>query len=93
MRNRFFRLPVPTTIFASTLIPDPVGHAMTSVPLHRDATGERENERVLAEIARLLSGLRYGSIEVQVHDGVVTQIERRERVRLPVPGTPRPVRT
>lgn len=41
--------------------------------------------RVVREIARQLRGLRFGSIEVVVHDGAVTQIERREKVRLPAP--------
>ena len=40
-----------------------------------------------AECALLLDGLRFGSIEIQVHDGRVVSIERRERVRL-VPARP-----
>jgi hypothetical protein len=38
-------------------------------------------ERVLREIARYLNHLRYGSIEITVHDGQVVAIERRERLR------------
>lgn len=34
------------------------------------------------QIARALNGLRYGSVEVVVHDGKVVQIERHEKVRL-----------
>ena len=37
---------------------------------------------VIQEIARLLRGLRFGSVEIVVHEGAVTQIERREKVRL-----------
>ena len=44
---------------------------------------------VLSEIARQLAGLRFGSVEIVVHDGVVTQIERREKVRLSCPIAPR----
>ena len=33
-------------------------------------------------VLRALSGLRFGSVEIVVHDGRVVQIERRERVRL-----------
>jgi hypothetical protein len=33
-------------------------------------------------IARALRGLRYGSVEIVVHDGRVTQIERKEKVRV-----------
>jgi len=28
-----------------------------------------------------INGLRYGSIEIVIHDGRITQIERRERFR------------
>ena len=34
---------------------------------------------------RALRGLRFGSVEIVVHDGRVVQIERRERVRLEPP--------
>jgi hypothetical protein len=35
-----------------------------------------------AAIARALRGLRFGSIEITVHDGRITLIERREKIRL-----------
>jgi hypothetical protein len=37
-------------------------------------------------VLRALRGLRFGSVEVVVHDGRVVQIERRERVRLEPAG-------
>ena len=42
---------------------------------------------VIEEISRQLQGLRFGSVEIIVHDGTVTQIERREKVRLAPPGS------
>jgi hypothetical protein len=36
---------------------------------------------VLGTLTRLLREVRYGSIEIVVHEGRVTQIERREKVR------------
>lgn len=36
---------------------------------------------VLGTLARLLREVRYGSIEIVVHEGRITQIERREKVR------------
>lgn len=39
-------------------------------------------EVLVRELRRLLRGLRFGAIELVVHDGVVTQIERREKLRL-----------
>ena len=38
--------------------------------------------RVLDEIARALAGLRFGSLEITVHDGRVTQIESKRKIRL-----------
>ena len=37
-------------------------------------------------VLRALRGLRFGSVEIVVHDGRVVQIERRERVRLDAAG-------
>ncbi len=35
---------------------------------------------------RALRGLRFGSVEIVVHDGRIVQIERRERLRLDPAG-------
>ncbi len=41
-----------------------------------------EPESVLLDaIIRARNGLRFGSIEITVHDGKVTQIERKEKFR------------
>jgi hypothetical protein len=40
------------------------------------------DRRVLEEIARALAGLRFGSLEITVHDGRVTQIESKKKIRL-----------
>ncbi len=40
------------------------------------------DQRVLEEIARALSSLRFGSLEITVHDGRVTQIESKKKIRL-----------
>lgn len=37
----------------------------------------------LALVRAQVRGLRYGVVQVVVHDGRVTQIERTEKVRLP----------
>ena len=34
------------------------------------------------QILRAVAGIRFGSVEVVIHDGRVVQIERREKVRL-----------
>lgn len=52
--------------------------------VHSKSTVEQESD-VLAAIANAIILIQkqtgYGSIEVTVHDGRVTQIERREKVR------------
>lgn len=40
------------------------------------------DEDTAQRILRAVSSLKYGSVEVTVHDGRVVQIDRRERVRL-----------
>jgi hypothetical protein len=44
--------------------------------------GSPEASRGLEHVARALAGLRYGTVTVVVHDGVVVQVERTEKVRL-----------
>lgn len=45
-------------------------------------------QAALAEIRDALRGLRYGSLTIQVQDGVVVQIDRTEKRRLQRPATP-----
>jgi hypothetical protein len=40
------------------------------------------DKQVLNNILQALAGLRYGSIEIIVHEGKITQIERKEKIRL-----------
>jgi len=47
-----------------------------------DADSPRSLESLLATVRGALRGLRFGSVEIVVHDGRVVQVERRERVRL-----------
>ena len=46
-------------------------------------------DEVLGALARLIREVRFGSIEIVVHDGRVTQIERREKVRFAQSGSTR----
>ena len=46
-------------------------------------------EEVLGTLVRLIREVRFGSIEIVVHEGRVTQIERREKVRFNPSPTPR----
>lgn len=40
-----------------------------------------QDKLVLDGIVQALDGLRFGSIEIVVHEGKVTQIERKEKIR------------
>ena len=39
-------------------------------------------------VRRAVAGIRYGSVEVLVHDGRVVQVETREKVRFPYDRQP-----
>ncbi|MCQ2029522.1 DUF2292 domain-containing protein [Stutzerimonas zhaodongensis] len=43
----------------------------------------QDEASILREIHRVLSGLKFGSVEITVHNGEVVQIERKEKFRLP----------
>lgn len=34
------------------------------------------------EVARAIADLRYGTVELTIHDGRIVQIERREKIRV-----------
>ena len=39
------------------------------------------NTEVSRQIATVLQGIRFGSVEIVIHDGKVVQIERKEKLR------------
>lgn len=47
--------------------------------IHRQLPSSPE---VVQRILEALQGLRYGAVEITVHDGRIVQIERKEKVRL-----------
>jgi hypothetical protein len=46
------------------------------------------SDDLAAQILTALQGIRFGSVEIVIHDGRVVQIERREKIRLPAEVTP-----
>jgi hypothetical protein len=48
---------------------------------HQTATPQS----VVQEILRAITSVRFGSVEITVHEGQVTQIEKREKVRISRP--------
>ena len=52
----------------------------------RNLEGQDEAS-ILREIQTALHGLKFGSVEITVHNGQVVQIERKEKIRLQQPNT------
>lgn len=52
-----------------------------------DKSRDREQTLALAdaEILRAVHEVKYGSVEIVIHDARVVQVERREKVRFPSP--------
>ncbi|QQR73892.1 MAG: YezD family protein [Holophagales bacterium] len=62
---------------------------MTAPALPPTAAARELVAALAPQLARALAELRFGAVELVVHDGRVVQIERRERLRLtadPEPG-------
>ncbi|AYC30959.1 DUF2292 domain-containing protein [Pseudomonas cavernae] len=45
----------------------------------------QDEASILREIHSALQGLRFGAVEITVHNGQVVQIERKEKFRLQAP--------
>jgi hypothetical protein len=61
--------------------------SQTSTPAPTDAVstdGLRLPQALLHELREALRAIRYGTIELVIHDGRVVQLERREKVRFDV---------
>lgn len=48
--------------------------------MHPKSIGD-EGEEIGREILLAIKGIRYGSVEIVIHDSKVVQIERKEKVR------------
>ncbi len=57
---------------------------MSSKPLDKleKAAASDSINSLVGQVCEAVSGIRFGSVEIVIHDGRVVQIERRERVRL-----------
>ncbi len=54
-----------------------------------EAADDTEPRAIAQRLIPLLHGLRYGSIEIVIHDGRVVQIERKEKLRIERLAVPR----
>ena len=48
----------------------------------RRATASEVADALVKHVLEAVAGIRFGSVELVIHEGRVVQIERRERVRL-----------
>jgi len=48
--------------------------------IRKESKGQQPTEAV-EQIATILQAIRFGSVEIVIHDGKVVQIERREKLR------------
>jgi len=50
--------------------------------LNSNTLKSEDNQVIALQIAAILQDIRFGSVEVVVHDGRVVQIDKRERFRI-----------
>jgi len=48
----------------------------------KPADAQDEEASLVREVLNALAGLRFGAVEITVHNGQVVQIERKEKFRL-----------
>jgi hypothetical protein len=49
---------------------------------------ERQAPSIANQIAAALQGIRFGSVEIIIHEGKVVQIERKEKLRFDTKSAP-----
>ena len=49
---------------------------------HTNGLGDETLRQMTQQILRALQEIRYGSVEIVIHDSKVVQIERKEKIRI-----------
>jgi hypothetical protein len=49
---------------------------------HSNELSDKTHRHLTQQILRAIQEIRYGSVEIIIHDSKVVQIERREKIRL-----------
>ena len=49
---------------------------------HSNGLGDETHRQLTQRILRVLQEIRYGSVEIIIHDSKVVQIERKEKIRI-----------
>ena len=58
------------------------------VPDSSKGSKEQQPENIATQITAALQGIRFGSVEIIIHDGKVVQIERKEKLRFDIKSVP-----
>jgi hypothetical protein len=58
-------------------------NANENLPQRGETDRHRNYRKAMLQVEQTLQGLRYGQVTVVVQDGIVVQIDRLERMRLP----------
>ena len=53
-----------------------------AIGLNSNTLKPEDNKEIALHIASIIQNIRFGSVEVVVHDGRVVQIDKRERFRV-----------
>ncbi|MDQ3775521.1 MAG: YezD family protein [Pseudomonadota bacterium] len=54
---------------------------------HSEALFERDRPTWIESLLDVVRQLRFGSVEITVHDGRIVQIERKEKLRFETPAS------
>ena len=58
-----------------------------NTPFDIDLSKSEQSPYLVQEIVSILQGIRFGSIEIVVHDGRIVQIDRHEKFRIKSPNS------
>lgn len=53
-----------------------------AIELNNNALKKEDSKEIALQIASILQDIRFGSVEVVIHDGRIVQIDKRERFRI-----------
>lgn len=53
-----------------------------AVGLNSNTLKHEDHKEIALQIASILQDIRFGSVEVVIHDGRIVQIDKRERFRI-----------
>jgi hypothetical protein len=71
-----FPIKTPSPLIDADLKPE------ECLSMSNNSSNEDLNQESLQKILKAMAGLKFGSVEITIHEGRIVQIERKEKVRL-----------